>query len=64
MKKDVPPGRSAKPAAAQRATLPASQGESLAEACSYEVVQSVQEQLCELMEEHKESREEEPLTIY
>ena len=51
------------PAAAQRETFETILGDSLAEACSYEVVQSVHDQLTGLIEEHKACRTEEPLRI-
>lgn len=51
------------PAAEQRETFDTVLGETLEEECSLEVVQSVQEQLQELIQEHKESREAEPLTL-
>ena len=38
-------------------------GEALEEECSFEVVQSLHEQLCGLIQEHKDNREIEPLTI-
>lgn len=37
--------------------------ESLGEACSFEVVQSIHGQLCERLEEHKESKNPEPLDL-
>ena len=51
------------PAQAQRETFQALLGDSLGEECSYEVVQAVHEQLRELVEEHKENKEEEPLLV-
>ena len=38
-------------------------GETAAEDCDFEVVQSVHEELCGMIAEHKESRESEPLTL-
>ena len=38
-------------------------GEALEEDCCLQVVQAVHDQLCGLMEDHKESRDPEPLTI-
>ncbi len=37
--------------------------QTLSDACSYDVVQTVHEQLCDMIEEHKASKSEEPLTI-
>lgn len=51
------------PAQEQRETFQSVLGQSLGEECSLEVVQSVHEQLCGLIQEHKESHEEQPLTI-
>ena len=51
------------PAAAQKETFASVLGETLEEECSLEVVQSVHEQLCEMIEEHKANKEEEPLLI-
>ena len=51
------------PAQAQKETFQALLGDSLGEECSYEVVQAVHEQLRELVEEHKENKEEEPLLV-
>ena len=51
------------PAQLQMETFQTILGETLEEECSYEVVQAVHDQLRELMEEHKESKEEEPLTV-
>lgn len=51
------------PAALQKETFQTILGDTLAEDCSYDVVQAVHEQLCGLIEEHKESKEEEPLTV-
>ncbi len=38
-------------------------GDALADDCSYEVVQSVHEQLCGMIEEHKTNKEVDPLAI-
>ena len=51
------------PAAAQKETFDAILAESLGEACSCQVVQSVQEQLCSMIAEHKESCEPQPLLL-
>ncbi len=51
------------PAAQQKETFASVLGDTLDDECSYEVVQTVHEQLCELIEEHKANKEEEPLTI-
>ena len=51
------------PAAAQKETFQSLLEETLEEDCSYDVVQSVQAQLCGLIQEHKESKEPEPLTL-
>lgn len=51
------------PAAVQKESFRAILHESLAEACSLEVVQSVRDQMCEMIEEHKTSRSDEPLAI-
>lgn len=51
------------PAAAQKETFDAILAESLGEACSCQVVQSVQEQLCSMIAEHKESGEPQPLLL-
>lgn len=50
------------PAETQKATFQAILGETLEEECSYEVVQAVHDQLRELVEEHKENKEE-PLMV-
>jgi len=47
----------------QKETFQSVLGEALGEECSFEVVQSVHEQLCGLIQEHKESKEPQPLTI-
>ena len=51
------------PVETQKETFASLLSHSLEEECSLQVVQSVQEQLGELMEAHKQSREPEPLTI-
>lgn len=47
----------------QRATFQSVLRESIAEECGIEVVQSLRAHVCEMIEEHKASREEEPLTV-
>ena len=51
------------PAARQQESFQALLGGSLGEACSLSVAEGVREQLCGMIEEHKESRDPEPLTI-
>ena len=51
------------PADTQKETFQMVLGEALEEECSFEVVQSLHEQLCGLIQEHKDNREIEPLTI-
>lgn len=51
------------PAQEQRETFQSILGEALGEECSFEVVQSVHEQFCGLIQEHKQSHEAQPLTI-
>ena len=51
------------PAQLQMETFQTILGESLEEECSYEVMQAVHDQLRELVEEHKENKVEEPLTV-
>ena len=51
------------PAAAQQESFHGVLGEALEEECCLPVVQAVHDQLCGLMEDHKESRDPEPLTI-
>ena len=51
------------PAAEQRETFDTVLGETLEEDCSLDVVQSVQERLQEMIQEHKERKEAEPLTL-
>ena len=51
------------PAAAQKENFQAVLEQGLGAACRLEVVQAVQEHLCDLMEEHKALHEREPLTV-
>lgn len=51
------------PAAEQKRTFEALLGSALEDSCSYEVVQTVHEQLRDMIEIHKQSREEEPLAL-
>ncbi|MEG2174621.1 MAG: DUF4317 domain-containing protein, partial [Oscillospiraceae bacterium] len=51
------------PAAVQKETFEAMLSDTLAEECSYEVVQAVHEQISDLIEEHKGDKETEPLRI-
>jgi len=51
------------PATQQKETFQSVLGDALGEECSFQVVQSVHEQLCGLIREHKESKEPQPLTI-
>ena len=51
------------PAAAQKELFQAVLEETLAEDCSYEVVQAVHSRLCEMVETHKVNKEVEPLVI-
>ena len=51
------------PAEEQKETFGAILGDALGEACSFEVVQSVHNGLCEMIEEHKVNKETEPLVI-
>lgn len=51
------------PAAEQKETFQAVLGDTLAEDCSYDVVQTVHEQLCGMIEEHKANKEAEPLVV-
>lgn len=51
------------PAQQQKETFQSILGEALGEECSYDVVQSVHEQFCGLIREHKESRDPQPLTV-
>ena len=48
------------PAAVQKETFESLLGETLAEDCSYHVVQAVHSQLRDMIEEHKASKEEQP----
>lgn len=50
-------------AAEQKETFQAVLGDTLAEDCSYDVVQTVHEQLCGMIEEHKANKEAEPLVV-
>lgn len=51
------------PAQVQKETFQALLQESLSEECSYDVVQTVHEQLCGMIEEHKANKEEAPLVL-
>ncbi|MGX8700888.1 DUF4317 domain-containing protein [Caproiciproducens sp.] len=51
------------PAAAQKETFRAILEDTVAEDCSFDVVQAVQGQLSEMIEEHKNNKEEEPLAV-
>lgn len=51
------------PAAAQRETFQTVLSDALEEECSLEVVQTVQQHLCAMMEEHKANHETGPLTV-
>lgn len=51
------------PAAAQKETFETILADTLDEECSYEVVQAVHGQLCEMILEHKANKEDEPLAI-
>ncbi len=51
------------PAAEQKETFESILGETLAEDCSYDVVQSVHNQLSGMIEEHKANKEVEPLVL-
>lgn len=51
------------PAAEQKERFQSMLGEALADECSYEVVQSVHEQLCGMILEHKANQEDDPLVI-
>lgn len=50
-------------AAAQKETFQSILGDTIADDCSYKVVQAVHEQLCEIIEEHKTNKETDPLVI-
>lgn len=51
------------PAPAQKETFRSLLGASLEEDCSFEVVQAVHDQLCDMIEEHKASKVPEPLAL-
>lgn len=51
------------PAAEQKEIFQSVLGEALADECDYGVMQSVHEQLCGMIEEHKANKEEDPLVI-
>lgn len=51
------------PAAAQKETFQSILSDTIAEDCSMEVVQTVHGRLSDMIEEHKENKEEEPLVI-
>ena len=51
------------PAEEQKETFHSILSETLEEDCSYDVIQSVHSQLCEMIEEHKANKEEEPLAV-
>lgn len=51
------------PAAEQKEVFDSCLCETLGEECSFEVVRSVHEQISEMVKEHKELKEEEPLTL-
>jgi hypothetical protein len=51
------------PAAAQKETFQSILGETIADDCSFEVVQAVHEQLSGMIAEHKINKEEDPLVI-
>lgn len=51
------------PAARQKEHFQAILSDALADDCCLDVVQAVHEQLCEMIEEHKENKEAEPLTL-
>lgn len=51
------------PAAAQKETFQSILGDTLADDCRYEVVQAVHDELCGMIEEHKISKEADPLVI-
>lgn len=51
------------PAAEQKETFQSILGDTVAEDCSFDVVQAVHGQLSGMIEEHKANKEEEPLTI-
>ncbi len=51
------------PAAVQKECFQSLLGDTLDRECRYEVVQAVHDRLCGMIEEHKASREEEPLAV-
>ena len=51
------------PATEQKETFGAVLSDALGQDCSYEVVQAVHEELCEMIQLHKENKEEEPLAL-
>lgn len=51
------------PAAVQKETFDGCMREAVAEDCALEVVRSVHQQLCEMVEEYKHEKHEEPLTL-
>ena len=51
------------PAAVQKETFQSILGDTIADDCSFEVVQAVHEQLSEMIEEHKTNKEVDPLVI-
>ena len=51
------------PAAAQKDTFQSILADALDDDCNYEVVQSVHEKFCGMIEEHKESKDPEPLVV-
>ncbi|HEX2985715.1 MAG TPA: DUF4317 domain-containing protein [Caproiciproducens sp.] len=51
------------PAAAQKEIFQSILGDTVADDCSFEVIQTVHEQLSEMIEEHKTNKEENPLVI-
>lgn len=51
------------PAAVQKENFQTILGDVLADQCRYDVVQAVQDELCEMIAVHKESKETEPLVI-
>lgn len=51
------------PAAAQKETFQSILGDTVADDCSFEVVQAVHGQLSEMIEEHKANKEDDPLVI-
>lgn len=51
------------PAAAQKDTFQTILGSTLEEECNYQVVQTVHDQLCTIIEEHKSNKIPEPLTL-